>query len=156
MTAWGVGFRRAELSGLDSVGGLGAFVGKVISWIPADVVALYGVAVTTQEATRTHSGSNPNTGLLVTFIVLAPIVAWAGAFAAPNRKFTWRDLVAGILAFFGFAIWSTSVPRSGWGGIDWVQQHPTDVAIGAAVAGLVFSLIASGVDRRVPDKPIIG
>jgi hypothetical protein len=154
MTAWQIGYRGDESPSLAGGGsGLGAYVGRVIEWIPADVVALYGVVVTSLQATATDEGKNPSAGWLIVFIAITPFVSWLGVLAA-KRPFTWRDLAAGGLALVAFAIWSTSVPLSGWGRLQWVRDNPTQLAISAAVGGLLFSLLASVINDWVPNKRI--
>jgi hypothetical protein len=154
MTAWQVGYRGDEIRSLAGGGsGLGAFVGKVIEWIPADVVALYAVVVTSLQGTATEKSKNPSLVWLIIFILITPLVSWLAVLVA-KRPFTWRDFAAGGLALVAFAIWSTSVPQSGWGRLRWIRDNPAQLAIAAAVVGLVFSMVATVINDRVPNKRI--
>jgi hypothetical protein len=155
VTAWQIGYGSRNADGLDPAdgGGLGAYIGRVIAWVPADVIALYGVVITALQATDSSKGSNPSVAMLVLFIILAPVVTWLAALSA--KHFTYRDVAAGVLAFVAFGIWSTSVPQSGWGHFKWVQHNPVQLAIFGAVAGLLFGLIASIVSNLVPKDPIL-
>jgi hypothetical protein len=151
MTAWGLGYRADEIRSYDSGSGskLGGFVNRVVEWIPADVVALYAAAVTYLE----ESDGNPSRGWLYVFMAVTPLFSWLGVLAA-KKTFTWQSLVAGVLALGAFAIWSASVPNSGWWDIDAVAENPRNVAIAAALGGALFGLIASIIDDRVPSTPI--
>lgn len=151
MTAWSTGYRRNEMRTLSGDTKLGGFVNRVVEWIPADVVAMYAAAVTYLE----EGDANPSEKWLYVFLVATPFVSWFGTLAA-KRPFTWQSLVAGLLALGGFAIWSASVPNSGWWAIEQVARNPQDVAISCALGGAIFGLIASVIDDRVPKTAIFG
>ncbi|WP_345799902.1 hypothetical protein AAIB33_10440 [Microbacterium sp. AZCO] len=150
MSAWGVGYRSGEVRPLsDDPNKLGGFVNRVVEWIPADVVALYAAAVTALQGSK----SNPSFGWLIVFLIATPIISWLGVLAA-RKPFTWKALAAGLLAAAAFAIWSASVPFSGWWEIPAIAANPVAVAISCALGGAVFGLVASVVDDLIPAKRV--
>jgi hypothetical protein len=145
MTAWGIGYRSDEVRRLSGGDGLGGFINRVVEWIPADIVALYAAAVTYLE----ESDSNPNKAWFYVFLCATPIVSWLGVLAA-RRPFGWRALIGGVLACGAFAIWSASVPNSGWWAIGDVAENPQNVAIASVLGGLIFGLVAKVIHDRLP------
>jgi hypothetical protein len=137
--------RQSGVGTLGNASDLKSFVDRVVQWIPADVIAIYTLGITTL---RTQS-PDPNPSLLWLVIsgALALVLVILGALAT-RKTVTKRDSVLAILAVVAFGIWSLAIPDSGWASIDWVEDNPGWVALIAAVGGLLFGAIA---DLLAPD-----
>jgi hypothetical protein len=48
-----------------------------------------------------------------------------------------------------FTIWSASVPSSGWQSVASLAANQGALAIGAAIAGILFGYFAEGITNRV-------
>lgn len=139
MSAWGVGRRQGGES-LDAVpGDAKAFVDRVVHWIPADVVAIYTVGITTLRTE--NPDPNPSPVWLAITAVIAFGIVLLGA-KRTRKKVVRRDYLLAFMAVIAFAIWSLAIPDSGW--YDWhlVSDHPGWVALIAAVGGLAFGAFA--------------
>jgi hypothetical protein len=153
MSAWGLGrdsgaggFRVAN----EKDNALQTFVGRVLTFIPTDVVALYAAAIAAFVTDPTKGSS----WLLVpVFFVLCPIAVAGGAFSAGESGKWWtrRTRFRTIVAPIAFIIWSPTVPNSGWEQWHVVAIHPRWTVLICAIAGYVFALIAGGFDKRIPD-----
>ena len=116
-----------------------AFVDRVVQWIPADVIAIYTVGITTLRTE--HPDPNPS----VLWLVIAAVVGFALVLLAAQRtrkKVTGRDFLLAVAAVLAFAIWSLAIPDSGWYHWHVVADHPGWVAIIAGAGGLVFGALA--------------
>jgi hypothetical protein len=149
MSAWSVG-RRGGTESLSSGAASGTdikpFVDRIVQWIPADVIALYTVGITTLH-TQTP---DPNPSPL--WLIIAGVVAFVLVLLAAQRtrgKVAGRDFVLAVMAILAFAIWSLAIPGSGWH--DWhiVENNPGWVALIAGLGGLVFGGIA---DTFIPSS----
>lgn len=120
-----------------------AAIDRLTKWIPGDVLALY-VAAVTAFAT---DGAKPSLALLVAFVVLTPSFVLGAAFAGAGKLYRGVVLPA-VLATVAFAIWTLSVPFSGWQRWSAVSDNRTAVAIVAAVAGVLFGYVAEGFTKR--------
>src|SRR5262245_30767275 len=107
MSAWSVGAIpvRAYLMGDKPATEI---VGRMVRWIPGDIVVLFAAAISWVSA----EPAKPSMGLLILFIAATPVVVILGAFA--SRAVAGFDFVKAVLAAIAFTIWSLSVPRSGW------------------------------------------
>jgi hypothetical protein len=123
-------------------------VNKVTKWIPGEALALYVAAIT---AFSSSTGGNSSWVLLVLFVILSAALVVLGAFAATG-KVAKASLVGAGLAAGGATIWSLTVPLSGWQRIDWVHNNQAIVAVGAAVVALLFTLVAEGVSKHLPQS----
>jgi hypothetical protein len=113
-------------------------------WIPGEVIALYAAAVTAFGAA---ANARPSIALLAVAGGLTFVVVVLTAFARGRVvKGTW---LAAILAVGAFAIWSATVPFSGWQRWSFIHNHQVAVPIVAAVAALMFGLLAEGLTRIV-------
>lgn len=139
MSAWGIGRRSGAGRLAADGGGLKAYVDRVTQWIPADVVSLYVLGITTLQIQ--HPNPNPSVALLVGGLVLAPVVVLIAAWRT-RGKVSWKDGVLAGLSVLAFAFWSLVVPESGWHRIQWVASNPGWIVIITAVAGLLFGLVA--------------
>jgi hypothetical protein len=119
-------------------------INKVVKWIPGDALAVYAAAVTAFAA---KSGARPSIVLLIVGIVLAAALVPLGAFAAKG-SIPGKSLLPAALAAFAFAIWSLSVPFSGWQRWHVVHENQAEVAIVAAVLALLFGLVAEGLSKK--------
>jgi hypothetical protein len=125
--------------------------GKVLSWIPGEVVVLYGALITLFVGTSADSPGDAASIILTVlgvifasgFVVLA---AWSST--SDSEWLTKRIKGRAFLAGVAFVIWSLTVPDSGWQEIKWIAEHPAQTAGIAGVFGLIFSLIATGADNR--------
>jgi hypothetical protein len=124
-------------------GGLQQIFDRLIKWIPGDTLAIYVPAVTALGASNTE----PSLVLLIVMVVITPLFAIGAAFAVGDV--TRRVVVAAVLAGLAFAIWSMSVPMSGWQKWDTVANNSAGFAIGAAIAGVLFGYLAEGIMLRV-------
>ena len=151
MTAWRLGEdarRQQDVRALDGDDGSAlSFVGRVIEWIPADVVVLFAAAITAFQAEPTDGSAKV---LIVGGVILAVVAVIGGAFAQ-GGPITKRVGLRAALAPIAFLIWSPSVPGSGWQDIDWIAEHPELTVLACAVAAFVFALIAQGAEKRLPD-----
>ena len=130
--------------------------GKVLAWIPGEVVVIYGALITlfvgSDSETLGASGSIILT--LLGFVLaggLVVLAAWSST-SGPGWM-TQRIKGRAALACAAFVIWSLTVPDSGWQEIDWIADHPAETAALAGVIGLIFSLIATGADNRWGKQP---
>jgi hypothetical protein len=117
-------------------------VGRMVRWIPGDIVVLFAAAINWVSA----EPEKPSMKLLILFIAATPIIVVLAAFA--SRAVARFDFVKAALAAIAFTIWSLSVPRSGWHELELVAQNPGWVTLVSALGGLAFALFASGIERR--------
>jgi hypothetical protein len=146
MSAWTVGRTSTErrFSVLDSSESqFTAILNKVVRWIPGDVLALYVAGVTAIGVDR------PSLSWLLVGLVLAPVIVLGSAYAA-NRAITRATAFSAVLALAATAVWSLTVPGSGWNRWSFVSDNPTGVTLVAAVAGLLFGLLADALVRKAP------
>jgi hypothetical protein len=138
MSAWGVG-RRGGTHSLAGPGDIKAFIDRLIQWIPADVIAIYTVGITTL---RTQDPDpNPSTLWLVIAGVLAFVLVLLAAWRT-RKRLARRDGVLAVAAVVAFAFWSLAIPDSGWYDWDAVADNPGWVALVAGVGGLLFGALA--------------
>jgi hypothetical protein len=121
-----------------------AAIDRLTRWIPGDVLAIYVAGVTA----LTSPGGKPSVAFLVAMVVATFLVVVLGAFSTgePIKARTWAAAALGGLAF---AIWTLSVPMSGWNRLSIVADNKDAVAITAAVVGLLFGYFADGVMVRI-------
>jgi hypothetical protein len=125
------------------VGGLDSLT----KWIPGEVIVLYAAAVTAFGA-ETHA--EPSIALLIVAGVLTPVIVVLFAYSRGTvKRKTW---LTALFAAIAFAIWSLSVPFSGWQSWDLVQDNQLAVALVAAVSALLFGLLAEGLIRHYGGK----
>jgi hypothetical protein len=124
------------------------WVDKITKWIPGDALALYVAAVTAFGA---KTGAQPSWLLLICGVVLTGVLVPLSAFANKGGISSATVLPA-ILAAIAFAIWSLTVPFSGWQRWSLVHENQAAVAIVAAVIALLFGLLAEGLTKRAAAK----
>jgi hypothetical protein len=139
MSAWSVGRSSGTVSLAAAPNDLKAFIDRVVQWIPADVVALYTVGITTLRTQ--HPDPNPSPLWLIIGAVLAFVLVLLAA-QRTRKKLVGRDFLLALMAVVAFAIWSLAIPDSGW--YDWstVAHNPGWVALIAGVGGLLFGAVA--------------
>jgi hypothetical protein len=130
--------------------------GKVLAWIPGEVVVIYGALITLFIGSESESlGSSTSIILTAAGIILAGglvvLAAWSST-SGPGWL-TKRIKGRAALACIAFVIWSLTVPDSGWQELGWIADHPAETAAIAGVIGLIFSLIATGADNRWGKQP---
>jgi len=113
-------------------------------WIPGDTLALYVTAVT---AFSSKAHAQPSVALLVIGIAAAPVMVVLSAFAK-SGKVPRQTLLPALLAAGAFAIWSVSVPFSGWQRIGVVRENQAGFAVAAAAVAVAFGLLAEGATKR--------
>lgn len=143
MSAFGIGRERprAEVRGADP----GAYVSRVVRWIPGEVLALFAAAVTW---VGDGGGGKPSVSLLIVFMIACPILVLLGAWSR-GSPMTRVDAVNAALSLPAFAIWSLSMPDSGWQRWSLVSEHNVWTAVVAALAGIAFGLFCAGVEVRL-------
>jgi hypothetical protein len=134
-------------------GQFAALVDRVVKWIPGDTLALYVPGVTLLAAREDEP--EPSAGFLLLMILVTPLFVVGAAFAGGRMSLNgWlRVVVSAVLAAVAFMIWSLSVPFGGWQRWDLVADNAGEVAIGAAIAAVLFAFLAEGVVRRLPSDP---
>jgi hypothetical protein len=134
--------------GGDGRGGLGDFIGKIVTWIPAEVVAFYGAAV---AAIISDPSKRGGWVLVLIGVILSALLVVLGAWSATTGSwFTKRVKFRTAMAPIAFLIWSTTVPDSAWNSWHVVAHHRGWSVIVAALLGLLFSQVAAGIDKRFP------
>jgi hypothetical protein len=134
---------------------LSDLAGKVLAWIPGEVVVLYGALITLFVQNDAEKiGDSASVVLTIGGVVFAGLFVLLAAFASTSGAgwLTMRIKGRAVLASIAFLIWSLTVPNSGWNEFDWIADHPIETAAIAGVVGLVFSLLATGVDNRLGDE----
>jgi hypothetical protein len=145
MTAYSLGQRgvtgqTAPSSTIDS------FIGRVIRWIPTDIIALYTAGISLLAQPPAESGAKY---LLIGFIILAPLAVLLGAWTAGTGGTSWftaKIKYRTLFAPIAFVIWSPSVPSSGWQEWHLVNDHPRLTVIVCGVAAYVFAQVAHHYD----------
>jgi hypothetical protein len=130
--------------------------GKVLAWIPGEVIVIYGALITLFVGSESENlGSSASIILTAIGIILAGglvvLAAWSSTSGA--GWLTKRIKGRAVLASAAFIIWSLTVPDSGWQEIGWIADHPAETAALAGIIGLIFSLIAAGADNRWGKQP---
>lgn len=127
------------------------FAGKVLQWIPGEVIAFYGAITTIIVQNEKESIGNLGSILLTAAgVLLSAAFVLLAAFSNTSEKgwLTKRVKLRSGLAAIAFVIWSLTIPSSGWNQIDWIAKHPAPTAAIAGLLGLVFSLFATGADKH--------
>lgn len=112
---------------------------RLTKWIPAESLALYLPGV---SLLRTgHKPSAPALWFVLLITAVTPIFVLLGAWGTRRRvgAETW---LAALLSIFAFAIWSLSVPFNGWQAFSVISETSGNVAVVAAVVGLLFGQLA--------------
>jgi hypothetical protein len=135
---------------------LSDMAGKVLAWIPGEVIVLYGALITLFVQNDPEKAGNATTIILTVLGVIAAggfvyLAAWSST--KTKQWVTKRIRGRAILASIAFLIWSLTVPNSGWNEIGWIADNPAAMAGIAGAFGLVFSFIATGFDNRFTDDP---
>jgi hypothetical protein len=123
-------------------------IDRVTKWIPGDVLALYATAVTAFSA---GTNASPSVILLIVSIFFAGLVVLGSAFSS-NGSITRHVWLPAGLAAGAFAIWSLSVPFSGWQKWHVVHDNQAAVAVVAAAAALLYTFLAEGLSKRFAPK----
>lgn len=151
MSAWQLGWDAGKRDGAtiasDPSKELQTIVGKVIAWVPADIMVIFASAIAAYE---TQSKSAPFL-LIAISVVFAPVVVLVAAYSARDvaqppwltKKVQFRT----IAAIPAFLLWSYTIPGNPWDRIDWVDDNDTLCLILAAFAGLVFAFWAQGFEK---------
>ena len=139
MSAWSVGaVPKAAIHAEDATQptGLKTFVDKVVAWIPGDVLGLYLAAVSAIGVAK------PQLWLLIVAVLLAPAVVLLGAQTLSKAERPNKVPLRAVLAAAATAIWTLTVPGSGWQVFSVIADNAPAVAVIAAIAGLLFGLAA--------------
>jgi hypothetical protein len=119
---------------------LAKFADRVTKWIPGDALALYLPGVSFFE--------DPNPWWLVTMTVVSGLLVLSAAFAT-GEKIRKEVYAAAGLGSMAFAIWSLSVPSSGWQAIPVLHEKKFMISLVGALAGALFALVAEGITNRM-------
>lgn len=134
---------------------LAEYAGKVLPWIPGEVVVLYGALITLFVQNKPEDvGDTSSVVLTIGGALFAGGFVLLAAFANTSDA-SWRSkplLGRAGLATVAFAIWSLTVPNSGWNTINCIAENPVETAAIAGVVGLIFSFVATGIDNRLSKK----
>lgn len=142
MSAWSLGAVPTSAAVAESIAigadppPLKSYVDKVVTWIPGDVLGLYVGGVSALGVAK------PQVWLLIAAILLAPAVVVLGARTLPVNQRPGQIPRKAVLAAVATCIWTLSVPGSGWQAINAVASNAPTVAVIAAIAGLLFGLLA--------------
>ena len=139
MSAWGIGRRGGTESLAAGQAPITAFVDRLVQWIPADVVAIYTVGITTLRTQ--HPDPNPSTVWLIIAGALAFILVLLAA-KRTRKTVTGHDFALAVVAVIAFAIWSLAIPNSGWYHWSFVNHNPGWVALIAGLGGVLFAATA--------------
>jgi molecular chaperone DnaK (HSP70) len=142
MTAFGVGrgAGEAELGVAAPDQPLLTYVGKVLTWIPADAVVVYTAAV---KALVDDPDDDPHWWLAGVCAGIAVILVVIGRLSKGFRgALTWKLAVHVVLVVIAFAIWSPTVPDSGWDEFGFIADNPGWTIVVCALAGLLFAALA--------------
>ena len=110
-------------------------IDRLTKWIPGDALALYVAAVTAFAAS---DGARPSPLLLLVFVILSAAFVIGGAFASTG-ELPRTVVLPATLGAAAFAIWTLSVPFSGWQRWGFVSDNQAAVAVIAAVAGVCLA-----------------
>src|SRR5262249_44084839 len=110
MSAWGIG-RAGGMSTLSTTGGMSIYVDRVVKWIPADVIGIYTVGITTLRTQKPDP--NPSVFWLSMAAALTIALVLMGAYKT-NRALKRKDFARGFIAVISYGIWSLAIPDSGW------------------------------------------
>jgi hypothetical protein len=145
VAVWQTGARFASDS---SVAKLDAtprdIIGRIVDWIPGDVIILYAAAITALSADDNYK---PSAWSLVIGGAGAFVWSLASSFATAG---TITKLAAKAALFAGIAtlLWAATVPGSGWQAFDWYADNTKfGLVVVAALAGLL-GLVADGLVKR--------
>ena len=122
-------------------------VGRVVKFIPGDVVVIFSAGIALYLANE----DQPGKWLIPVGLIVAPLFVFAGAFSAAGGKTGWLTklvrfrIVAAAIAFF---IWSFTVPATPWNQWDFIEDNDIITIIAAAILGGLFSLFADGFERK--------
>jgi hypothetical protein len=144
MSAWRIG-TETTVSTLGGNSKFASIIDRLVTWIPGDTLALYVPGVALIAA---RPNASPSSLFLIVMLVVNPLIITGGTFAAGhsfNKQF-WVKLVLGTIAF---AIWTLTVPSSGWQSWKLIADNPTGVTIVAGIIGLLFGFFADGMMKRV-------
>lgn len=159
MGAWQLGEdaarrQRGAVASDDPQNALLTIVGRVLKWVPADVVVMFGSGVAIYVA----ANDTPGWWLIPVFAAVAPILVSLSAFSGRDpTKAWWTKMVAfrTFAAPLASLLWMFTVPNTPWTRIGWVAKHDKPSIIIAAVLGAIFSLLAEGLERGItnPNSP---
>ncbi|HEX3329168.1 MAG TPA: hypothetical protein VHS27_04540 [Gaiellales bacterium] len=144
MTAYSLG-QRGVTGQVAPDSTIDSFIGRVIRWIPTDIIALYTAGISLLAQAPAEVGAK---WLLIGFIILAPIAVVLGAWTASTSGGWFTNKIKFRTAFapIAFVIWSPSVPSSGWQEWHVVNDHPRLTVVVCGVVAYVFAQIAHHLD----------
>jgi len=149
MSVWRLGADRPEGAvapvGADSAEGanLKTYVDRITKWIPGDVLAIYVAGVT---IVASRGQGTLDVGWLVIAAIATPVLVLLAAWS--TGQVDRGHMVRAGLALIAFMVWSLTVPSSGWQQLTFIAAEPGLVTVIAALAGLLFGLIAEGTVLR--------
>lgn len=122
------------------------FLGRWVKWIPAEVIAIYGLTISQMQPEPTAPSQAPVVSVPLFWITLAatPVVVAVAGILAKSSKLVWRVL----FSIVAFAIWSSTVPHSAWQDFDLFTKNEF---IAYAVLALLSLVLPPLFDRVVGD-----
>lgn len=144
MSVWQLGSERTDAPTLMS-SDIQSYIANVTKWIPGDILAIYAAGV---NVLKDSPGAHPDLRWLLGMALVTPIIVLLSAWSAGQVRH--EHFAKAILALFAFAIWSITIPFSGWQLWDLISQKPGFITVLAGLAGLLFGFFAEGVILRIP------
>lgn len=122
------------------------FLGRWVKWIPAEVIAIYGLTISQMQPEPDAASQEPVVSVPWFVITLAatPVVVLVAGYFAKSSKLAWRAL----FSIVAFAIWSSTVPHSPWQEFDLFTQNEL---ISYGVLALLSLVLPPVFDRVVGD-----
>ena len=124
------------------------YAGRVLQWIPADVVVLFtAAAMALVDEPKDAAGK----WLIIAGVIASALFVIGGAWTQRTPGQPWYTNKAKLrtaLAPVAFLIWSPTVPDSGWSDLKMVADNPAWTVIICAIAGTLFALFVGGLERE--------
>lgn len=152
MSAWELGRQSGTRYAADAPqsNDLLTIVGRILQWIPADVIVLFTAAITALvDEPKDAAGK----WLIVGGVVMSSLFVIGGAWSERTSGQTWltkKAKVRAAVAPVAFLIWSPTVPDSGWQELKIVSDNPAWTVIVCAVAGALLAMFLSGLEPKKP------
>ena len=142
----GTGASSAALSDNTTANPVLEFLGRWVKWIPAEVIAIYGLTISQMQPAPGAASQAPVVSVPLFWITLAatPIVVLVAGYLAKSS----RLLVRMVFSIVAFAIWSSTVPHSAWQEFDLFSKNEL---VAYAVLALLSLVLPPLFDRAVGD-----
>lgn len=136
MSAFSIGNKGPVLLAADEPV-LSEIIGRVVRWIPGDVIVVYGAFLV-----ATEPDSPSFTWMLVPWIA-TPVIVAIGALLAGRGL----PVIRMILSVIAFGLWAIDLPNSGWQEIDLIADNRVGAVLIASLVAVIFAQIADRVEN---------